>query len=108
MEDRKGNIKYIIQAFFETLLNESVCDQDRKGCFLLNASLEMAQYFLEVAQRVSACLDRTREALYRILVTAKESGELTSKHDPKNLADYFLNAYIGLRILGRTKPERIY
>ncbi|MGO4546692.1 TetR/AcrR family transcriptional regulator [Paenibacillus sp. 2TAB23] len=106
LEDRKGNIKDIIQPFFEALLNESVCDQDRKGCFTVNAALEMAQHDPEVAKRVDACLDRTSEAFYRILVTAKEAGQLTLKYDPRNLADYFLNAYMGLRVLGRTKPER--
>jgi TetR/AcrR family transcriptional repressor of nem operon len=104
---RKESIREIIQAFFETVVDESVSDQDRKGCFMVNASLEMNQHSTEIAKRVNTGMDNTREAFYQILVSAQEAGELAMKHDPKKLACYFLNTYIGLRILARSKPERV-
>lgn len=103
---QSGNIRDVFRLFFQTIVDESLSDPDRRGCFMVNASLEMAPHDSEVAKRVQTGLDKTREAFYRLLITAQAAGELALSLDPHRLASYFLNAYIGLRILARSKPER--
>jgi TetR/AcrR family transcriptional repressor of nem operon len=103
---QSGSVRAIFQDFFQVLIEEALADPEQRGCFLVNAALEMAPHDPEVASRVQAGLDDTREAFYHVLIRAQASGELAWTRDPHQLAHFFLNAYLGLRVLSRAHPDR--
>ena len=106
MRAQSGSTYTIFQDFFQGLIEEALADPERRGCFMVNAALEMAPHDPEVAQRVQSGLDATREAFYHVLIKAQASGELPWTCDPHQLSHYLLNAYLGLRVLSRANPDR--
>lgn len=103
---QSGAVRDIFQNFFQALIEEALADPEQRGCFLVNAALETAPHDPEVAQRVQHGLDYTREAFYHVLIGAQAAGKLAWTHDPHQLANFLLNAYLGLRVLSRTNPDR--
>lgn len=103
---QSGSVRDIFQNFFHALIEEALADPEHRGCFLVNATLEMAPRDPEVARKVQDGLEDTREAFYHVLIKAQASGELAWTRDPHQLAHYLLNAYLGLRVLSRANPDR--
>lgn len=103
---QSGSVRDIFQNFFQALIEEALADPERRGCFLVNAALEMAPHDPEVARRVQAGLDDTKGAFCHVLIKAQASGKLARTCDPHQLAHYLLNAYLGLRVLSRANPDR--
>lgn len=103
---QSGSMHAIFQDFFQALIEEALTDPERRGCFMVNAALEMAPRDPEVARRVQIGLDDTKGAFYHVLIKAQASGELARTRDPQQLAQFLLNAYLGLRVLSRANPDR--
>lgn len=106
LRQQSGSVRDSFQSFFQELIEEALADSEHRGCFLVNAAMEMAPRDPDVMSRVQAGLDRTREAFYHVLVKAQAAGELDWTYDPHQLAHYLLNAYLGLRVLSRARPDR--
>jgi TetR/AcrR family transcriptional regulator, transcriptional repressor for nem operon len=106
MRAQSGSVYAIFQDFFQGLIEEALADPERRGCFMVNAAMEMAPHDPDVAQWVQSGLDATREAFYHVLIKAQAAGELAWERDPHQLASYLLNAYLGLRVLSRANPDR--
>ncbi|HEX4203289.1 MAG TPA: TetR/AcrR family transcriptional regulator [Ktedonobacteraceae bacterium] len=106
LRHQSGSLQEILQGFFQALIEEALADPEHRGCFMVNAALEMAPHDPEVAQRVQAGLDETREAFYHVLIKAQAAGKLPWTRDPHQLAHFLLNAYLGLRVLSRANPDR--
>ncbi len=69
--------KQAIRRFIEEIIERSVNDRERRGCFLINSALEVAPH------------DRELSALIA-----------------KDLARLLLGVLLGIRVLARSKPER--
>jgi TetR/AcrR family transcriptional regulator, transcriptional repressor for nem operon len=103
---QSGSLQEVLQDFFQALIEETLADSEHRGCFMVNAALEMAPHDPEVAQRVQAGLDETREAFYRVLIKAQASGEFPWTRDPHQFSQFLLNALLGIRVLSRATPDR--
>jgi TetR/AcrR family transcriptional regulator, transcriptional repressor for nem operon len=81
-----------IRAFFEEIIDRSVDDEQRRGCMLVNAALELAPYDAEFQELVAEELSFI-EAFFRRCVDAGSEGRHNCGRSP------------GERI-GQTAPER--
>jgi TetR/AcrR family transcriptional repressor of nem operon len=106
LRHQSGSLQEILQGFFQELIEEALTDPEHRGCFMVNAALEMAPHDPEVAQRVQTGLDETIEAFYHILIKAQVSGELAWTRDPHQLAHFLMNTLLGLRMLSRASSDR--
>jgi TetR/AcrR family transcriptional regulator, transcriptional repressor for nem operon len=96
----------ILQDFFQARIEEDLIDPTHRGCFMINAAIEIAPHDPEVARLVQSGLGDTEEAFYRVLIKAQVSGELSWTCDPHQLAHFLLNTLVGLRLLARSNPDR--
>lgn len=93
-------------AFFGEIIERSLSDRERKGCFLVNSALEVAPHDKIMAKVVSAHLDAVRGFLRRQLGVAQTTDGAELAADPSGSADHLLSVLLGLRVLARSRPER--
>jgi TetR/AcrR family transcriptional regulator, transcriptional repressor for nem operon len=95
-----------IRAFFDEIIERSVCDEQRRGCMLVNAALELAPYDPEIRQLV---VDETTfiEAFFRRCAAAgQQDGSINGTRSPDDLGKLLLSVLFGIRVLARTRPQR--
>ncbi|MEP2735162.1 MAG: TetR/AcrR family transcriptional regulator [Erythrobacter sp.] len=85
--------KKAFEALFEKIIDAVDISNDRRGCFLCNASADRTSIDHEIGAQVSAMLERWRKTFQTALGAAQQSRELS---------DILLAGYIGLRVLARS------
>ena len=93
-------------AFFGEVVDRSLADRERKGCFLVNSALEVAPHDKMMSKVVAAHVDAIRAFIRRQLQSAQASDEVELAADPSGSADHLLSVLLGLRVLARSRPER--
>jgi len=103
---QEGTLHAVLQRLFQAQLDALLSDPARRGCFLVNASLEMAPHDPEVNTIVQSVLQEFEEGLYRLLIKAQVAGELSWRHDPHQLAHFLVAIFVSLRVLARGQQDR--
>ena len=90
-----------IQRVFESLI-----DAPRDGCFLVNASVELAPHDQDVAQIVSESFHQIERLFLRLIHRGQTAGELPHDVDTGLTAWGLLDLYIALCVLARAGSDQ--
>ena len=101
-----GPLSEILERYFHAFIEELVSDPARRGCFLVNASVEMAPHDPEVNTIVQSALQEIEEGFYRLLIKAQVAGDLSWTQDPHQLAHFLSGVLVSIRVLARAKRDR--
>ena len=104
--EQTGRLSEILERFFQAFIEELVSDPARRGCFLVNASIEMAPHDPEVNTIVQSALQEIEEGFYRLLIKAQVAGDLSWTQDPHQLAHFLSGVLVSIRVLARAKRDR--
>jgi TetR/AcrR family transcriptional repressor of nem operon len=104
--DQPGTLQAVLGQLFQTQVEALLSDPAHRGCFLVNASLEIAPHDREVNSIVQSALQEFEEGLYRLLIKAQVAGELSWRHDPHQLAHFLLGTFVSIRVLARGQQDR--
>ena len=91
-----------IRAFFDEIVEQTLCDPDWKGCMLVNSALDVA----DLRQVVAEGLAKTEAFFRRCVAAGQRSGTIPTVQTADDLARHLLAVLLGLRVLARTGPER--
>ncbi len=94
-----------VRALVEAYAQESIRDQRRRGCMVVNAAVELGSRDAQVAKRVESSWDTLETALTSALTRARAQGEVPAGKDPRALARFLLVVLQGMRVLGRAHPN---
>ncbi len=94
-----------VRALVQQYAEESACDEQRRGCLVVNAAVERLPGDSAVARRVESSWDTLEVALASALTRARAQGELADDCDPRALARFLLVVLQGLRVLGKGHPD---
>jgi TetR/AcrR family transcriptional repressor of nem operon len=98
--------KEALRRFIGEIIEHSVTDRERRGCFLINSALEVAPHDKEVGAAIAERLGEL-EAFFRRSITAAQAEGTVSPHCvATDLARLLLGILLGVRVLARSKPER--
>jgi TetR/AcrR family transcriptional regulator, transcriptional repressor for nem operon len=100
-----GPVLPAVRALVEGYATESLCDERRRGCMVVNAAVELVPRDPEAARRVEASWDALETALTSALIRARAQGEIPAAKDPRALARFLLVLLQGIRVLGRARPD---
>jgi TetR/AcrR family transcriptional repressor of nem operon len=78
----------------------------RRGCLLIATAMELAAHDAEVAGRVRQFFDAMQTRLTAALTRAQAAGELADGVDPATAARLLLCLVEGMRVVGKTSPDR--
>lgn len=105
LDDQKP-IRQRLERMFDLLIEDSVSDKDRKGCFIANATLERANQDKAVKRFVEANFDQSVAKFETVFSEAQRKGELSKDKSAKSLAVFTMNAIAGLRVTAKVTPDR--
>ena len=95
-----------IDAFFEEIVRRSLTDRDRKGCMLVNASLETAPHDPAFRKAVTQVLSRIETFFLTRIEGGQFEGSIGRSLPAPLLAQHLLAVLMGIRVLARVRPER--
>jgi TetR/AcrR family transcriptional repressor of nem operon len=101
-----GSLRKVLESLFHSSVDRLMSDPARRGCFLVNANVELAPHDPEVFKRVQSTYHDMEEVFSSLLIKAQAAGELAWTGDPHQLAHFFLGTLISLRVLARARADR--
>jgi TetR/AcrR family transcriptional regulator, transcriptional repressor for nem operon len=98
--------KQAIQQFFAEIIERSVDDRERRGCFLVNSALEIAPHDRELGAVIAERLGEIEAFFRRCIKGAQADGTAPDTVDAKDVARLYLGVLLGIRVLARSNPDR--
>ena len=98
--------KQAVRAFIEEIIERSVSDRERRGCFLINSALEVAPHDRKLGAFIADRLGEIEAFFRRSIKAAQAEGAVPRDRVAKDLARLLLGVLLGIRVLARSKPER--
>ncbi len=95
-----------LEKMFELIIEEAMSDKDRKGCFIANATLELANQDKAVCSFVAQNFENSVKKFEQVLTLAKVKGELSHDKNVKALAVFIVNTIGGLRVTAKASPDK--
>src|ERR1700674_2946807 len=104
--EQPGSVKKSLRRLFESVVEGSLCDRERRGCFMGNATSELAGRCKETAARTCNNMAATEEAFYRTLLRGRKQGELKGVRDLRAVARFFSSSLQGLALMAKATQDR--
>ena len=99
-----SSIKEIIKNLFYMIIDN---ERFRKhGCLFVNMAVELSACDDEAKTRSIEHYKNIETLFYELLLQGQETGEIGANKDATMLAQYFLNSWTGIRVLGKTLNDR--
>jgi TetR/AcrR family transcriptional repressor of nem operon len=109
--DQQGELKTLlekaespkkkIRLLFDHVLNDILTDKQRKGCLLINVTMELTSVDHEVADIANANMEAFEQQFYELVKAGQVKGEISRKFTAKALSRHLYNTLSGLRVTGR-------
>ncbi|RVU00190.1 TetR/AcrR family transcriptional regulator [Mucilaginibacter limnophilus] len=104
--NQKAPAKEVIKQLLELSVSSLLNDEQKKGCFMVNAEVEGAAHDDTVKAIVCKGDQQMEDAFYRVISKGQQSGEITNKQDAKVLARFIFNTIKGIRVTARSTGDK--
>ncbi|MGY2226870.1 TetR/AcrR family transcriptional regulator [Pseudomonas gingeri] len=95
-----------VLAFFDEIIERSLSDPEHKGCFIVNAALEVAPHDPEFKALLAKVQEGMEDFFLRCIRAGQAQGSIDVAQSADDLARLCLGVLMGLRVLARSRPER--
>ncbi len=90
-----------ISKFFDRVVQHSLIDEEKKGCLLVNTSLEYPQHNAEVQKVVSDAFKEIAAFFEKQIKRGQERGDIPEAVEPRPTAKALIALLVGIRVMGR-------
>jgi TetR/AcrR family transcriptional repressor of nem operon len=98
--------KETIRKLLEMVIDELISDEAQKGCFMVNAEVEVAPHDEQVSQIVCANDQQIEEAFYIVIKKGQENGEIKNPQDARALARFIFNTVKGIQVTAKSSSDK--
>lgn len=98
---RKG-----LKKLFNKAINESLADQDRKGCFVVNTTTELTPGDKKIEEILEENKDNFQSIFYNYLKKGESEGQIDKGKDLKSIAGLFYMIYNGLKVVSKVESSK--
>jgi TetR/AcrR family transcriptional repressor of nem operon len=91
---------------FQNSIAQAVGDRQRKGCFMVNTTTELANIDSSMNKIVNANMEAMEEIFYSLVKEGQAAGDINKKFSAKALARNLFSSFNGLTIIGQTRPDK--
>ncbi|WOO40246.1 TetR/AcrR family transcriptional regulator [Rubellicoccus peritrichatus] len=93
--------KEAIRTFFDGLVETTIYDQDKKGCFTVNMLICIKSYDEEIQNLVRGSVLSVETFLKQMVELGQTRGEIPADLVPEMAAKFLVGAMVSIRVLGR-------
>ncbi|GAC1403398.1 MAG: hypothetical protein NVS4B7_21830 [Ktedonobacteraceae bacterium] len=104
--DEHLSLKETLERYFQRGIDILLADPERRGCFLVNTTIEMTPSDTEVNTTTQLALQSLEEKFYHLLIKAQIRNELPWTYDPSQGAHFLLGILVSIRVLVRAGQGR--
>ena len=101
--ESQNEVKKGFRKLFEMGIHESVADQDKKGCFVVNATTEL----IPGEEDMLAALQENKKVFegifYAFLLKGQQQGEIPQSKNLKHISSLFYTFYSGLKVVAKVQ-----
>lgn len=90
-----------IEAFMNAVINESAEDINKKGCFLVNTSLDLNSHKDDVKQIITKGLSEVETFFKQMIELGQIRKDIPQNVDAQSVAKALMGTVVGIRVLGR-------
>lgn len=104
--DQTASAKETVKRLLELTTTELICDKQQKGCFMVNAEVEVAPHDQEVSNMVCKNDHQMEDAFFEVIRKGQESGEIKNAQDARALSRFIFNAVKGMRVTAKSTQDQ--
>jgi TetR/AcrR family transcriptional regulator, transcriptional repressor for nem operon len=101
-----GSAKDTVKKLIELSIGGFLDGKHRKGCFLVNAGVEVAPHDKEVNNLVCRNDQEMEEVFYQVIQKGKKKGEIKNPRDARSLARFIFNTVKGLQVTSKSASHK--
>ncbi len=101
-----SSAKVALKNLLEYILSNLVNDTCQRGCFLVNAELEVAPQDAEVSKMICENYQQLEEVFYKTIKKGKDSGEISNPQDARALARFVSTTVKGMQVTSRSIKDK--
>ncbi len=102
---RHDSVRGALDELLETMIQDSINDPEKKGCFVVNATTGLASRYQEVNRLVSDNEQKVAYTFAGLIKRGQEQGEIGADRDVCTLSSYLFASLQGLRVLAVTNSD---
>jgi TetR/AcrR family transcriptional repressor of nem operon len=100
----KQAIKQLLEFVTRDLLN----DDQHKGCFMVNAGVEVAPHDAEVNDLLCKNEQQLEDVFYKTIKKGQQSGEITTSQDAMALTRFISNTVKGIQVSAKSTTDKAF
>lgn len=104
--EHSGSAKDTIKKLLELATTDLLSDKQQKGCFMVNAEVEVAPHDAEVNNLVCKNDQQMEEAFYQVIKKGQERYEIRNQQDARALSRFIFNTVKGMRVTAKSVADR--
>ena len=105
ISEQSESISEVLGKFFNHLLRDSVSDEEKKGCFVVNSSTELAWEDEAVCSLVQENYEEFERLFLPIFTLAIKKGEIDIQKNPRAMVRFLYVNMVGLRAVSRYNQD---
>lgn len=105
MIENSGSAIDTIKKLLELATTDLLSDKQQKGCFMVNAEVEIAPHDAEVNNLVCKNDQQMEDAFYLVIKKGQESGEIKNEGDARALSRFIFNTVKGMRVTAKSVTD---
>lgn len=99
-------VREIIRFLLASLVDETLADPERRGCFMVNTVTEMANQDPQVFTIASDNEHQVHSILAELICKGQASGEIAGDNDADVLASFLFINFMGIRVIAATNNDK--
>ncbi len=97
--DQPGPALPTLRRFITGMIEGALADPQRRGCLIANTVMELAPHEKDIAGTLRQAQKTAEDTFFRVLVRAKQQGELNNQKDPRTLACFLTTMMQGTIVM---------
>ncbi|TKB90847.1 MAG: TetR/AcrR family transcriptional regulator [Nitrospira sp.] len=97
--DQPGPALPTLRRFINGMIEGALGDPQRRGCLIANTVMELSPHEKDIAGTLRQAQKMAEDTFFRVLVRAKQQGELNNQKDPRTLACFLTTMMQGTIVM---------